>query len=428
MDSSEVTMAIAIAVCIMLSAYFSSSETAFSSLNKARLKNMIKNNVKGAQLAYDMSEDFNTILSTILIGNNIVNIIASSLSTLLFASLIANPQVALVASTAVMTILVLIFGEISPKTIAKEIPEKLAILSAPILKVLSTILAPVNYPFTLWKKLLNKIFNFEKNSGMSDEELITIVEEAEQEGGFDAHESKLIRSAIEFNDCDAVEILTPCLDLIAIPQTYTMTQVRDTFLEHGFSRLPVYEQNIDQIMGFIHEKDFYQILFEGKEENISTIIKPIHCTVPKTKISDLLRELQLSKSHISLVVDEFGSTMGIVTVEDILEELVGEIWDEHDEVILEFTKIADYKYKVLSSANIDDFFESFKINRDLEKYEDVQTVSGWVIEEIGHIPNVGDSFVNENLTITVAKTDYRRIIEIEVVVDPNYIPPSTDEE
>ncbi|MFI3227485.1 MAG: hemolysin family protein [Clostridia bacterium] len=426
MDSSGVTITLAIAVCVILSAYFSSTETAFSSLNKARLKNMIKSD-KRAQLAYDMSEDYNKILSTILIGNNIVNIVASSLATVLFTSLIKNQQMAVTVATIVMTIVVLIFGEISPKTLAKEMPEKFAIFSAPILRFFTVILAPLNFPFSLWKLLLNKIFKFEQDKGMSEEELITIVEEAEQEGGFDEHESKLIRSAIEFNDCDAVEILTSRLDLIAIPATYNMTEVRDTFLEHGFSRLPVYEQNVDQVIGFIHEKDFYQILFEGKE-SFESIINPIHCTVPKTKISELLRELQLSKSHISLVVDEFGSTMGIVTVEDILEELVGEIWDEHDEVVVEFTKINEDKYKVLSSTNIDDFFEYFSIEGDLEKYDDVQTVSGWVIEEVGHIPNVGDCFVYENLTITVSKTDYRRIVEIDVEIDPYYVKPEKDDE
>ncbi|MFI3115070.1 MAG: hemolysin family protein [Clostridia bacterium] len=419
MDSSDVTTALAIGVCIMFSAYFSSTETAFSSLNKARLKNMVKNDEKGAQLAYDLSEDYNKVISTILIGNNIVNIIASSLATILFTSLIINKTVAVVASTVVMTIIVLIFGEVTPKTIAKEIPEKLSILASPLLRFFMIVLKPLNYPFAYLKILIYKICKFETDKAISDEELITIVEEAEQDGGFDEHESKLIRSAIEFNDCDVVDVLTSRLDLVAIPSTYTMTEVRDTFLEHGFSRLPVYDQNMDQITGFIHEKDFYHILFDEKE-SFESIIKPIHCTVPKTKISALLRELQLTKSHISLVVDEFGSSMGIVTIEDILEELVGEIWDEHDEVVLEFTKVSEYNYKVLSSTNIDDFFELFEIKHDIEKYEDVQTVSGWVIEEIGNIPNIGDTFTFENLTITVSKTDYRRIIEIEVLIDPSY--------
>ena len=427
MDSTGVTITIAIGICLVLSAYFSATETAFSSINKARIKNMIKNGHNGAKLAYDMSEDFDKILSTILIGNNIVNIVSASLATVLFTRLMVdNESQAVAVSTIVMTILVLIFGEISPKSIAKENPEKFAIFSAPILRVFIFFLTPLNFPFTLWKKMLTKVFDFEQDKGMSDEELITIIEEAEQDGGIDEHESKLIRSAIEFNDCDAVEILTSSLDMIAIPKSSSMEDVKNTFLEHGFSRIPVYHENIDQVVGVIHEKDFYQILFEGKQD-FKEIIKPIHCTIPKTKISDLLRELQQTKSHISLVVDEFGSTIGIVTIEDILEELVGEIWDEHDEVILDFVKLEEYKYKVLCSANLDDFFEKFRINADVERYEDVQTVSGWVIEEIGHIPNSGDRFTYENLTITVSKTDYRRILEIEIVIDPNYINEETED-
>ena len=421
MDSTGVTIIIAIAICVLLSAYFSATETAFSSINKARLKNMIKNGNKGAKQALEMSDNFDQILSTILIGNNIVNIVSASLSTVLFTMLMVGKETEAVAvSTIVMTVIVLIFGEISPKSIAKESPEKFAIFSAPILKVFIFILTPLNLPFALWKKLLNKMFKFEQDKGMSEEELITIVEEAEQDGGLDEHESKLIRSAIEFNDSDVVDILTSRLDLVAIPKTHTMEQVKDIFLEHGFSRMPVYDQNFDQIIGVIHEKDFYQILFDGAK-SYESIIKPIHCTVPKTKISDLLRQLQLTKSHISIIVDEFGSTVGIVTIEDILEELVGEIWDEHDEVILDFTKISEHKYRVLSSANLEDFFENFMLRSDYKKYEDVQTVSGWVIEEIGNIPEVGDRFTYENLTITVSKTDYRRILEIEVVLDPDYV-------
>ncbi len=425
MDSTDVMLMIAIAICILFSAYFSSTETAFSSLNKVRLKNSAKNGEKGAALAYDLSEQFDKILSTILIGNNIVNIVSASLSTVLFTNLlvgVANGEsLAVTLSTIVMTILVLIFGEITPKTLAKEYPEKWAVISSPLLKFFMVILAPLNFPFTLWKMLLSKIFTFDGDKSMSDEELITLVEEAEQDGGFDEHESKLIRSAIEFDDCEAVDIITSRLDIVAIPKSYSMEEVKYAFVDHGFSRLPVYEDNIDQIIGFIHQKDFYEILFKGYQ-SFESVIKPIHCTVPKIKVSELFRELQAAKSHICIVVDEFGSTMGIITMEDIIEELVGEIWDENDEVILEFTKIADDKYTVLCSTDIENFFEEFEKKYDEEKYDDIQTVSGWVIAEIGHIPEVGDTFDFENLTITVSKTDYRRILEIEVLVREEELP------
>lgn len=421
MDSTTVINIIIVVICVILSAYFSGTETAFSSLNKARLKSHVKNEVKGAKKTYELSERFDEILSTILIGNNIVNIVAASLATIIVSDIlhVKNSQ-AVTISTIIMTITVLIFGEITPKTIAKEKAEETAIFSTPILRLFMVILKPLNYPFSGLKLLLSKIFKFDNEKGISDEELINIVEEAEQDGELDEHESKLIKSAIEFDDCEALDILTSRLDVVAIPKSLTMEEVKNTFLEHGFSRMPVYDENIDQVIGVINEKDFYQIYFENKPDFLS-IIKPIYCTVPKTKISDLLRELQTNKSHICLVVDEFGTSIGIITIEDILEELVGEIWDEHDEVILDFTKVSDNTYKVLCSANLEEFLENFNKKYDEEKYEDIQTVSGWVIEQIGNIPALNDSFTYEDLTITVTKTDYKRILEIEVIVNPHYI-------
>lgn len=420
------TLLLIIVVCIILSAYFSSTETAFSSLNKARLKGHVKSGLKGAALAYDLSENFDKILSTILIGNNIVNIVSASLSTVLFTKLlVGNESMAVTVSTIVMTVVVLIFGEITPKSLAKENPEKVAIFSAPILRFFMILLAPLNFPFSLWKKLLSMLFKAEQDTGMSDEELITIVEEAEQLGGFDAHESKLIRSAIEFDDCEASDILTTRFDVVAVPKTMPMHEVQALFQEKEFSRMPVYDENIDQITGFILEKDFYKLQFQNAT-NFDNIIHPIHFSVGSTKISDLLRQLQQAKCHISVVVDEFGSTMGIVTVEDILEELVGEIWDEHDEVVHIFTKLEENRFKVLCPVNLDEFFEYFGKPYDAEKYDDIQTITGWLMEEFSHVPQEGESYVFEDLTITIAKTEYSRILEIEVVIDPYYEPPEEE--
>lgn len=410
------TLLITIVICIILSAYFSSTETAFSSLNKARLKSYIKNGNKKAELAYSLSEQFDQILSTILIGNNIVNIVSASLATVLFTRLMAHDEAAAItASTVVMTIVVLIFGEITPKILAKENPEQIAMLFAPLLKFFMIILCPFVYPFSLWKILLNQVFRFKQDQGLSDDELITIIEETEQLGGIDEHESKLICSAIKFDDLEATDVLTSRQDIVAVSMKSSMEEVKNAFVENEFSRILVYDENMDQIVGVILEKDFYKILLQEKM-SFQDIIKLVYSATMKMKVSDLLRELQSSKMHMSIVVDEFGGTVGIVTTEDILEELVGEIWDEHDEIIEEMKQIGENKYIVLGSAEFDNFFEKFSGTTNLEKYENVQTVSGWVIEILSYIPQIGESFEYENMNIKILQTKYNRILEIEVSI------------
>lgn len=410
MDDGSIMLIISIAVLILMSAYFSATETAFSSLNKVRLKSMANGGNRRAKQTLVLSEDFDNILSTILIGNNIVNILSASIATILFTMNFGNSGVTI--STIVMTILVLIFGEISPKSIAKESPEKFAIFSTPILKIFMAIFTPFNYLFSLWKKLLYKIFKVENRKSITEDELLTIVEEAENDGGIDKHESKLIQSAIEFNDLDAKEILTSRVDLIALSSTASIDEVKEVFKNNNFSRIPVYENTIDKIIGVIHQRDFYDFLESG-DSDIKNIIKPIICVTPNTKIPQLLHNFQKSKNHMAVVVDEFGGTRGIVTLEDILEELVGEIWDEHDEVIEYFKKIDKDKYLVMCSADLKDLFDKFDLGCDEDDYES-NTVSGWVLEEFGHIPKVGDSFMYENLLVTVTKTNYTRVLEVSI--------------
>ncbi len=415
MADPDIPILLAIIFCIALSAFFSSTETAFSSLNKIRLKNQVKNNVKGAALAYEMSEKFDKVLSTILIGNNIVNIVSASLATVFFTQImVGNESAAITLSTVVMTITVLIFGEITPKTLAKEFPEKFAIASAPTLRFFMIILTPLNFPFTLWKKLLNKIFNFKEQPSVSDEELITIVEDAEEKGGLNEYESTLICSAIGFDDREVADIMTSRPDIEAVDVSLSMEEIRNFFYEHEFSRLPVYDGNIDRVLGFVHQHDFYRALHEGAT-SVEGIINPIDDTISTAKISDLFRRLQKSKSHICIVVDEFGSTMGIVTIEDIIEELVGEIYDEHDEEVKNFTYSDDNICTVLCSTDIDLFFETFNIEYDIEKLGNIKTVGGWVIGIMGHIPQVGDAFTFKDIVVTVSKTDFRRLLEIEVI-------------
>lgn len=403
MDDNALILIVVIAILIIMSAYFSATETAFSSLNKIKLKNLAVNGSKRAESTLNLAKKFDSILSTILIGNNIVNIASASIATIVFTKYYGDAGVTI--STIVMTIVVLIFGEISPKSLSKESPEKFAMFSTPILKVLLIIFTPLNFVFGLWKKTISKVIKVE-------EELLTIVEEAEIKGGIDEHESKLIRSAIEFNDLDADQILTSRVDLISISKEATIEDVRRVFKENKFSRIPVYENNIDNIIGVIHEKDFYDAL-DDKKVNIDSIIKPILYVTSNTKISELLKKFQYLKNHMAVVIDEFGGTMGIITLEDVLEELVGEIWDEHDEVVEYFKKIDEDKYSVICSVSLGDFFEEFNMKEEVDDFE-VQTVNGWVIKEFGYLPKVGESFVYRDLSISISKIEERRVKEIIV--------------
>lgn len=412
MDVGSMTLTLSIAILILFSAYFSGTETAYSTYNRIRMKNLASDGNKRAQLVLSQSEDFNRLISTILIGNNIVNITSASLATILFTKYFPVNGVTL--STIIMTVLVLIFGEISPKSLAKESPEKFVLFSAPILRVMMILLFPLNFLFGLWKKLLNRLFVPAQQAGISEEELITIVEEAQNEGGIDEDESQLIRSAIEFNDLEVEEILTPRVDIVAVEETATAKGVMDTFVHSTFSRLPVYRDTIDQVVGVIHEKDLLVLVSQGHEA-ISSIISPILFVPPSVQISELFKRLQRAKSHMAVVLDEYGGTMGIVTLEDILEELVGEIWDEHDEVVEYFQQVGERQVRVSCSADLEDFLERFDPEGDADDY-DFTTVSGWVSHQLGHIPETGETFVYKDLTVTVTQTDPRRALEIRVTL------------
>lgn len=405
MNTSNLTLIIILIILILMSAYFSATETAFSSFNKVRLKHIANNGDKNAALALSLSQNYDKLLSTILIGNNIVNIASASIATTIFIKYFGDSGVTI--STVVMTIFILIFGEISPKSLAKEKPENFAIFSAPILRLFIIILTPINFFFICWKKLLSKMFKIKSNNGLTEEELLTMVDEVKNEGGIDEHESELIRSAIEFNDLNVSDVLTPRVDIIAINLNYSNEEISNLFFDSGYSRLPIFKDTIDTIIGVLHEKDFYNYILTDNKK-LEDIIKPVVYAVSSMKISKLLRLLQKNKSHMAIISDEYGGTLGIVTLEDILEELVGEIWDEHDEVVEEFTKISEDEYKISCNANLDKMFEIFNIDCDL----DISTVSGWVISELDKIPNEGDNFKYKNLEVTVTKTNSNRVIEI----------------
>ncbi|HIX53117.1 MAG TPA: hemolysin family protein [Candidatus Lachnoclostridium stercoripullorum] len=400
---------IIIVCCIIMSAYFSATETAFSSLNRVRMKSLAEKGNKRAALVLRLSENYDSLLSTILIGNNIVNITSTSVATVLFVRLLGEERGSSL-STLVMTIVVLIFGEVSPKSLAKEVPENFALFSAPILRVLVIILSPANFLFGQWKKLLSLIFKFSRESGITEEELLIMVEEAKQDGGIDEQEGTLIRSAIEFSDLTAEDVLTPRIDVAAVPADATQEEIADIFTETGFSRLPVYRENVDNIVGIIYQKDFYNQIYHT-ERKLEEIIRPALFIAMGKKVGQLLKELQQKKMHIAVVLDEFGGTAGIVTLEDILEELVGEIWDEHDKVVQEVEQISDGEYLVMGSANVEKLFERLGKEREF----DVLTVSGWVMEVAEKIPAAGEQFRFEDLEITVLEMDDKRVEKVRIV-------------
>lgn len=411
LDSSSIGMLVALVILVAMSAYFSATETAFTSLNRIRMKNKADNGSVRAAKTLELAEDYDRLLSTILIGNNIVNISATTVATVLCTKWFHEygPTV----STVALTIIILIFGEISPKSLAKESPEAIAMAVTPLLRFFTVVLAPVNFLFGLWKKLMSLVFRSKGDDGITEEELVGMVDQAENEGGLDEHESDLIRAAIEFNDLEVSAILTPRVDLIAVEEEESMEKAASLFVESGYSRLPVYHETIDNIVGVIHEKDFYAARYRG-ETILAQLKAPVIYTTANTKISDLLRILQSRKAHMAVVVDEYGGTVGIATLEDILEELVGEIWDEHDEIIETFRKQEDGSYLIACSANLDDMYDLFEVKGQC----DAATVSGWVMEQVGRVPEEGDHFQAEGLDVTVTKVEHRRVLEVRVQVLP----------
>jgi len=411
MDSHSTGLVITILIMVLCSAYFSATETAFSSLSRVRLKNMAENGNRRAKLAYKLAENYDELISSILVGNNIVNICASSLATVVFIKWFADKGATL--STVVMTVLILIFGEVTPKSIAKESPERFAMFSAPIINVLNYVFKPINILLVAIKRGVNKLFKVSSDRTISESELLTIVEEAEQEGGINENESELIHNVIEFDDLECIDIFTPRVDVEAVEAGSSIEDIAQLFLETGFSRLPVYEETIDKIIGIINEKDFHNYVLRAGTP-LEKIIKPVEFVPPSMKISVLLRLLQQNKSHFAVIVDEFGGTEGIITLEDILEELVGEIWDEHDEIVEAFKKVADNEYLVDCSTELYKTFEFF----DIDAQEDASTINGWVIAQLDRIPEVGDSFDYEHLHVVVEETDAQRASLVRITILP----------
>lgn len=411
METDSIITLAGLFLLVMASAFFSATETAMSSLNRIRMKSMADEGNKRAALVLRLSSDFDKCLSTILVGNNIVNIATASIATVLCVRYFGNAGASI--ATAASTVVVLVLGEVTPKSLAKESPERFAMFAAPILRGLIFICTPINYLFTQWKKLLSKIFTPKPEASLTEKELLTIVDEAEHHGTINEDDSQLIHSVIAFNDQIAGDILTPRVDIYAVDKDASDEEISEMFTQTGYSRLPVYDGSIDNILGIIHMKDFYGSA-GNKKRNIMDILSPAVFVTPSTKIKDLLKRLQQVKTHVAIVTDEYGGTVGMVTMEDILEELVGEIWDEHDEIIEDFRRQEDGTYRIICSASIDKMFAFFQITGEV----DSSTVSGWIMEMLGKIPEAGDSFTYETLTVTVVDTDQRHALECVIAVNP----------
>ncbi|MBQ7402638.1 MAG: HlyC/CorC family transporter [Lentisphaeria bacterium] len=412
-DDNNILMNVSILVFLLaMSAYFSASETAFSSANKTRLRALAEKGNKTAALAFRLSENYDRLLSTILIGNNIVNIAMASIGTIFFVSLFQNdPELGATLSTIVITIVVLIFGEISPKSIAKDFPERFCIFSAPLLQLLIWVFHPFCYLFSQWKKLLSKMFHLQRDNKISQEELLMFVKEVQQDGSIDKEDGELLRNAIEFSDLEAKDILTPRVKLEALPSTCTKEELARKFQETKFSRLLIYDDNIDHIVGVIHQKMFY-VGTGITDRPLRDIIKPVIFVFLNEKISDLMKKLQKKQVQVAVVLDEYAGTCGIVTMEDILEELVGDIWDEHDDVEEHFKKVSENVYHVNASIHLSDFCDFFDVKIDSK----MVSLNGWILEYFRTIPEAGSSFDYENLQIKVLSSERRCISELEIVV------------
>lgn len=413
-------MIIVLVIFVILSGFFSASETAFSSASEIRLKAMEQDGNKAAARALRIIEEYDALLTTILIGNNIVNIGASAIATVLFVR--AMGDIGATWSTIVMTVIILVFSEVTPKSIAKEMPESFAMSVSPVIRALMTLFYPFTKLFSWWKALIAKMLGVEATEEVTEGEFLTMVEEAESGGGIEREDTELIHTVLAFNDIEVADIFTPRVDVVAIPLRADKDAIEKVFRENEYSRLPVYDEDIDDIVGILHQRDFYNMYFGDKR--LEDVISPAIFVPPSMKIARVLTILQQKRAHMAVVSDEFGGTDGIITMEDILEELVGEIYDEHDDVEKDIVKTGRDSYIVRCNTELEDMFEYFGKEKPVSESN---TVAGWVMELFGEIPKRDDEMMYQNLLISVLKTDNRRVEQIRVRVLPNETPDHPEE-
>ena len=426
MDSSSWVMFASIVVLILLSAFFSASETAFSTVNKIRLRNYVDGGSTKAQRALEIAEDYDNVLSTILIGNNVVNIASTAIATILFTNLFGASGAAI--STAVMTVLVLIFGEILPKSYAKENSEALALRFAAPLGMLMTVLKPFVWFFVKLKGMMAGFTGSGDNSpSVTEQELKVIIETIEGEGVLEEQESDLVQSALEFDEIDAQEVITPRVDMIAVDIDDPIEETIKTVMESRYTRIPVYQGSTDNIIGILQARDLLESIIRGGEIDLRRLLSDPLFVHKTKKISTLLSDFKRNKVHIAVVTDDYGGTMGIVTMEDLLEELVGDIWDEDEEEVQELVQVGENRYEVTGDMNVYEMFEQLGVD-DRSFDSDYNTISGWAMEMLEHIPEVGESFTYKNLTITVLEQENQRIIKLLVEVTPEEGPSEIEQD
>ena len=406
-----VTYSIIIFVMLILSACFSGTEAAYNSVNSMHLRRASEEGKSSsAKLAYKISEDFSSTLCTILIGNNLVNIAASSCTTAIFMELFmgvsGGDAIASAVSTAVLTIIVLIFGEIIPKILAKQHAMLICKISAFPMQTLTYILFPIIFIVMLLMNLIRKMWrtNNEEEPDVTEEELSSIIDTVEKEGVIDEDQSDLLQSSLDFSDTTVAEVMTPRIDLVTIDLDDDYEDIAETINNSIYSRLPVCRDGIDEVIGILHLNLYYKEAVDGKKVDIESLLLDT-CYMHKTlKLPAALKMLKEKQVHMAVVIDEFGGTLGVVTIEDILEEIVGEIWDESDEIISEITEKSTNEYEILGEMSIGDLF--YELDFDPKDFEcEYSTVGGWAIESLNAEPHVGDSFTYEHLTITVTEME-----------------------
>ena len=405
--STNAVYGIVIAVLILLSGFFSCVETAFSCANTIRLKALRDDGNRRAKTALWVTDNFDKALTAILIGNNVVNLGCSSLATILCLNIFENYGAAI--ATGGTTLLVLTFGEVIPKCLGREMSDGIVLHTAGILKILTYVLTPLVYFFTGIKSLFMKIANIKKNSpSVTEDELKYIIETIEEEGILEEQESELVQSALEFDEKTAQEILTPRVDVTVIDIDDSMEDIHDLIIRERYSRIPVYENDIDNIIGILHTRDYLEKVIAGEKVDLRSLITPAHFIYKNLKLSDILSDFRANRLHIAIVTDEYGGMLGIVTMEDLLEEIVGDIWDEDEDIEHTCTKMDDDRYLVSGDMDLEELFELFDIRPD----DDIESnsVGGFIVEQLGDIPIRGQKVVYEGVTFTVKRVRNRRII------------------
>ncbi|MFV0498702.1 MAG: hemolysin family protein [Bacilli bacterium] len=412
-------MSIILVILVICSGFFSGAETAYTSLNRVRVKILADENDKRAQKTLLIFDNFDITITTILFCNNVVNIGTASLGTVLMFQLFPRLSTNYVAlfSTFFVTLIVLIFGEVLPKNYSKSHPEKFALAASGLLLILIRILKPFSYPILKINKQVKKIYgNAENEASTTEIELKAYIDSIEEEGIIEEEEGELVRSVLDFDETSIGDILTPRTDIVGIDISMDKEELLKIIFSEKYSRLPLYDDNLDNVLGLIYERDILVYLAKEKEINLEQMKRPAFLVPKSMKAANLLKYLQERNAHMAIVIDEHGGTCGLITMEDLLEEIVGEIWDEHDEVIEKVIEKDGY-YLVQYDEPIDDLFEKY-LNSDELPETEYPTVGGWVYDLLEVIPSEGDEVTYETnnliLKIKVVDVDNNRIEKLTI--------------